>query len=159
MQGNQKNWRLIANGLAIKSGLCLSWLILSMGTITAVKTPTLAQAPTETPTETPAETAPTQAAETPPNTTPNTTAIAAQADAENTLNNLISLMLGLLVLILGAGVIMLWFLRRSVVNEVATIVRTQLNEMTELENKVHNATRSLNRVLADADELSGELQG
>ena len=85
-----------------------------------------------------------------------------QPASENTVDQattLLSLMVGALVLLLGVGIAMLWALRKSVVNEVATIVRTQLNEMTELENKVHNATRSLNRILADADDLSGELEG
>ena len=168
MQGNQENqrsawpltWQLAqhltqhsAKHLATaSSGLLLSWIMLP--------TPALAQ---EAPQNTPPNAVQVQRAEAPavsPEVAPPPVAPVDPAeDPEETLTTLVTLMLGLLVLILGAGIIMLWFLRRSVVNEVATIVRTQLNEMTELENKVHNATRSLNRVLAEADDLSGELQG
>ncbi|MGC1217146.1 MAG: hypothetical protein WA883_06705, partial [Phormidesmis sp.] len=122
----------------------------------------LAQNAPPNPTELPAiPTVPAPSEPLPTDTAPNanTAIVSSQAEAEDRLTDLISLMLGLLVLILAAGVIMLWFLRRSVVSEVATIVRTQLNEMTELENKVYSATRSLNRVLSEADDLSGELQG
>ncbi|MEM9769852.1 MAG: hypothetical protein AAF892_18465, partial [Cyanobacteria bacterium P01_D01_bin.71] len=46
---------------------------------------------------------------------------------------LVSILLAALALLLILGVLMLWFLRRSVVQEVATVVRTQLNQMTDLE--------------------------
>ncbi|MEL6855713.1 MAG: hypothetical protein AAFO83_11480, partial [Cyanobacteria bacterium J06607_13] len=185
MQGNQKNWRSIIAGsrLLIGSLTLASTLTLhSVSQKSAKATPpafsqtTLAQTASAPPTlaqATPAQTSPPTPSQTQTDpvqtdtTQADTTAVPApvqlpitqQRNPESTLTNLVTLMLGLLVLMVSTGIVMLWFYRRSVVNEVATIVRTQLNEMTELENKVHNATRNLNRVLAEADDLSGELQG
>ncbi|MEO1637160.1 MAG: hypothetical protein AAFS04_18985, partial [Cyanobacteria bacterium J06631_9] len=167
MQENQKNWRLaILKQLATTSGILTSWLTLAL----IASTPASSQVGRFT--ETPGQLQPTPQiiiTQATPQTSPETidqpteAPIPAQPqDVERALdqaNNLITLMLGLIVLILGGGIVMLWFLRRSVVSQVATAVRTQLNEMTELENKVYNATRSLNRVLTEADDLSGELQG
>ncbi|MEN8443777.1 MAG: hypothetical protein ABG776_02070, partial [Cyanobacteria bacterium J06555_13] len=162
--------RLLASSLV----LCISSIAAN-----AIAAPRLAQAQTAPPASPSAPTQPapttpepsppapastppasTPPASTPPASTTEPSTPTAEAPAtEETLTNLVTLMLGVLILMVGTGIVMLWFYRRSVVNEVATIVRTQLNEMTELENKVHNATRSLNRVLAEADDLSGDLQG
>ncbi|MEO0768523.1 MAG: hypothetical protein AAFY72_03685, partial [Cyanobacteria bacterium J06649_4] len=177
MQGNQKDRRWTAAGITLaSSSLLVSWFTLvSAATATRLTDnvgthlPTstlLAQADTPPANQPAAEPAVEPAAEpTPPAATseiiaPVNTSVPAQPNnPEETLTGLVTLMLGVLVLLIGSGIAILWFYRRSVVNEVATIVRTQLNEMTELENKVHNATRNLNRVLAEADDLSGELQG
>ena len=54
-------------------------------------------------------------------------------------------LLGTLILLLGLGVVMLWVLRRSVVSEVATVVRGQLNEMSDLEGKIRTHVRRRRR--------------
>ncbi|NJL87340.1 MAG: hypothetical protein HC886_17350 [Leptolyngbyaceae cyanobacterium SM1_1_3] len=66
-------------------------------------------------------------------------------------------LLGALVLLVGVGVAMLWFLRQSVVREVAAAVRTQLNEMTDLENQIRSATKELDQILHEAETLADEL--
>ncbi|MEM0979498.1 MAG: hypothetical protein AAGH78_04400, partial [Cyanobacteria bacterium P01_H01_bin.58] len=71
---------------------------------------------------------------------------------------LFSILLGALVLLIAVGVAMLWFLRRSVVQEVAAVVRTQLNEMTDLEHRIRAATRELNSVLKDAEEVADDIE-
>ena len=53
---------------------------------------------------------------------------------------------------------MLWFLRRSVVQEVATVVRGQLNQMTDLEHKIRTASRELNSVLKDAEAIADDIE-
>jgi len=71
---------------------------------------------------------------------------------------LVSILLAALALLLILGVVMLWFLRRSVVQEVATVVRTQLNQMTDLEHKIRTAPRELNSVLKDAEDISDDIE-
>ncbi|MEM6716539.1 MAG: hypothetical protein AAF622_15825, partial [Cyanobacteria bacterium P01_C01_bin.147] len=71
---------------------------------------------------------------------------------------LVAILLTALALLLVLGVIMLWFLRRSVVQEVATAVRTQLNQMSDLEHKIRTATRELSNVLKDAEDISGDIE-
>ena len=66
-------------------------------------------------------------------------------------------LLGTLIVLLGVGVVMLWLLRRSVVREVAEVVRGQLNEMTDLEGKIQAAGQDLDSILRTADQLSKEL--
>ena len=157
MQGNQKNQRLIA----ATSGVLTSWLLLSASVARAQEIAPLEISPVAPPAENVQTVEPIAPNAADLDTNNLDTAVRSQ-DTEATLNQattLLTVMLAALGVLLGVGIAMLWALRKSVVNEVATIVRTQLNEMTELENKVHNATRSLNRVLADADDLSGELQG
>jgi F0F1-type ATP synthase membrane subunit b/b' len=66
-------------------------------------------------------------------------------------------LLGTLVLLLGIGVVMLWLLRRSVIQEVSVVVRNQLNDITDLETKVQTATRELDRILSQAEEMSDEI--
>jgi uncharacterized protein HemX len=129
----------MATGLLASSGLLTSWLVFKSSPLEAQE----AAPPTAA-----AESSGAEVVQITPNRSGTNQGSIDQA------TTLLSIMLGALVLLLGVGIAMLWALRRSVVNEVATIVRTQLNEMTELENKVHNATRSLNRILADADDLS-----
>ncbi|MEO0518356.1 MAG: hypothetical protein AAF171_13770, partial [Cyanobacteria bacterium P01_A01_bin.116] len=174
MQGNEKNWRfarlLVRSSAIAASGIltCAPVLgtLLILGAMlgeglpgpirsnsrvqngTAIAQTTVQPAPADTPS---AEAAPTALS-----------ATQQQRQTEDALNRaetLFAVMIGALILLLGTGMAMLWALRKSVVNEVATVVRTQLNEMTELENRVHNATRSLNRVLADTDDMAGELEG
>jgi uncharacterized protein YoxC len=71
---------------------------------------------------------------------------------------LVAILLTALALLLVLGVAMLWFLRRSVVQEVATAVRTQLNQMSDLEHKIRTATRELNNVLKDAEDISDDIE-
>ncbi|PZO56063.1 MAG: hypothetical protein DCF15_09610 [Phormidesmis priestleyi] len=159
MQGNQNNWRLM---LAI-SALLTSALVLGQRELSQFA---LAQQLAATPKTTPKTTVEVPSAASVANplddSVDDPTVAIAQLPSENRVDQattLLIVMIGAFVLVLGMGVVLLWSLRKSVVNEVATIVRTQLNEMTELENKVHSATRSLNRILADADDLSGDLKG
>jgi len=66
-------------------------------------------------------------------------------------------LLGTLVLLLGVGVVMLWLLRRSVIQEVSEVVRNQLNDITDLEAKIQSATRDLDYILSQANEKSAEI--
>jgi hypothetical protein len=78
-----------------------------------------------------------------------------QADlAYRRATTLFTVLLTLMVLLVAVGVVMLWVLRRSVVQEVATVVRGQLNQMTDLENRIRSATRDLNTVLKDAEDVA-----
>ena len=153
MQGNQKKWRwTMATGSGLTSLLAfwvMSAAISSAEVMKPVETKTSLLAQTVTPTEV----APPSA------NSPNLTQQRETEAALGRATTLFAVMLGALVLLLGIGIFMLWALRKSAIREVVSIMSAQSNELTALENKVHNATRSLNRVLADADELSGELQG
>jgi len=66
-------------------------------------------------------------------------------------------LLGTLVLLLWVGVVMLWLLRRSVIQEVSEVVRNQLNDITDLEAKIQSATRDLDYILSQANEKSAEI--
>jgi len=66
-------------------------------------------------------------------------------------------MLGTLLLLLGLGVVMLWLMRRSVIQEVSVVVRNQINDITDLETKIQTATRDLDYILAQAKERAAEL--
>ena len=80
------------------------------------------------------------------------------ADAAlNRATTLFVVLLGTLIVLLGVGVVMLWLLRRSVVREVAEVVRGQLNEMTDLEGKIQAAGQDLDSILRTADQLSKAL--
>ncbi|MEO1300342.1 MAG: hypothetical protein AAFW75_32150, partial [Cyanobacteria bacterium J06636_16] len=68
------------------------------------------------------------------------------------------ILLATLVLLILIGIALLWFLRRSVVQEVATVVRAQLNQMTDLEHKIRTSTRELNNVLKDAEDLADDIE-
>ena len=139
MQGKQKKWRLII----ATSGLLASCLALGSNNLIA-QAQTQAIEPAIAPSD--VEAAP-------------LTRLAQQQRDTETANTVLTATLVALALLFGIGILMLWSLRKSAIREVVSIMSAQSSELAELENKVHNATRSLNRVLADADEASGELQG
>ncbi|MFM7472198.1 MAG: hypothetical protein ACKO5P_11925, partial [Nodosilinea sp.] len=67
-------------------------------------------------------------------------------------------LLGTLVLLLGVGVVMLWLMRRSVIQEVSVVVRNQINDITNLERKIYAATRDLEQVLTQAEEMASTIE-
>lgn len=67
-------------------------------------------------------------------------------------------LLGSLVVLLGVGVGMLWLMRRSVIQEVSVVVRNQINDITNLERKIHAATRDLEQILSQAEEMAGAIE-
>lgn len=67
-------------------------------------------------------------------------------------------LLGSLVALLGVGVGMLWLMRRSVIQEVSVVVRNQINDITNLERKIHAATRDLEQILSQAEEMASAIE-
>ncbi|NEP49304.1 MAG: hypothetical protein F6K65_10930, partial [Moorea sp. SIO3C2] len=62
------------------------------------------------------------------------------------LSNVLLIVLVTLVLLLVAAIAALWLLRRSVIREVAQIVRAHLNEMTDLEDRIASANKNVESI-------------
>ena len=97
-------------------------------------------------------------ADTAPATTAELERLRAEADlAFRRATTLFFVLLGTLLLLLSVGVVMLWLMRRSVIQEVSVVVRNQINDITDLETKIQTATRDLDYILTQVKERAAEI--
>ena len=83
-----------------------------------------------------------------------------QAEANRIFNRTMSLfniLLATLALLLAAAIVALILLRRSVIREVAEIVRANLKELGELEVKLNTANQKVDNILKEAEDIVDDI--